>query len=92
MAIDNPTGTAKIRSGALYRTLVGGLPRHGKHKRQSDHGFLDCSKLAADLGISYQAVYKWLAKGELPGKRIKHLCALDDSTLTPAILAPYLPE
>jgi len=89
MVASKQRGRATTREGALYRTLWAGLP---KHRRQRASGFLDCSKFAADLGISYQAIFKWLEKDELPGKRIKHLCALDGSALTPAILAPYLPE
>jgi len=71
-------GGASIHDTPLYRALYRGLPNHRSERFPTQ---LDCYKIARELNISHQAVYKWLGSGELPAKRVKQLIALDGSTL-----------
>lgn len=79
---------ANMENQSLYAVLYANLPEHrGKSK-----GKIDARKISEDLGISYQAFYKWFkADGQekVPTGRVKQLIGLPGSTLTLEKLLPY---
>lgn len=67
------------RKKKLYKVLHEGLPNY---RSEFNADVLDVRALAKKLDITYQAVYTWLEKDELPAGRMKTLIELDGSTLT----------
>ena len=61
--------------GKLHALLIRGLPDW-----VDDDGLLRVYDLARYIGCSYQAVYKWLDREKLSGKRIKALVLLSEQT------------
>lgn len=89
MRDDDLIGSASIHETPLYRTLYRGLPEHHSKRFPTQ---LDRYKIARELGISHQAVYKWLDAGELPAKRMKQLIALEGSTLKAGQLIKFVAD
>lgn len=71
----------------LYKTLYAGLPKHQSAHRQN---VLDVRKVATDLKISFQAIYRWFERGRVPPHQVKHLMNLPGSTLTKDDLIPFV--
>ena len=76
----------KIKGSRLYAALHDGLPGY----RSRRPNVLAVRKLAKDLSMSYQAIYRWFDRGRLPRHQIKRLVALESSTLTRDILIPLV--
>lgn len=72
----NDTQTNKERSrpgslGDLYDVIDEAFPGY-----RTELGHLSVRELAAALGVSTQAVYKWFAKDSLSAKKVKPLIEL----------------
>lgn len=61
--------------GGLHKLLTRGIP-----DLVDAAGVLDTRVLAKEVGVSYQAVYKWFERNQVPSKRIKTLIRLSKST------------
>ena len=89
MPIENEEigGTNIGHRSQLYRTLYLKLPNHrgDRHRMR-----LSGKKIADDLNVSYQTVYKWFDKDKLPAKHVKGLIALDGSKLSPEDLLEFV--
>ncbi len=57
--------------GKLHELLTKGLPDF-----VDDAGILDTKKVADLLGISFQALYKWFERDQIPAKRIAVIVTL----------------
>lgn len=60
--------------GELYDLLVRGLPDY-----QTSRGF-EVRRLAADLDVSYQALYKWFQRESISPRRIMKLVELSHNS------------
>ena len=76
----------KKQGSRLYAALHEGLPGH----RSWTPNVLNVRKLAEDLAMSFQSIYRWFDRGRLPQHQFKRLVALERSTLTRDILIPFV--
>lgn len=83
MTTTNSTLAPKLGSGRnastdlgnLHDLLMRGLPDYN-----GDRGF-DVRRLAADLNVSYQAVYKWFARESIAPSRIVQIVEMSEQSL-----------
>ena len=61
-----------LKDGALYKLLERIFPTY----RSPRDGVLDVAKLADDLELTTEAVYKWLRADRIPPKRARQVEAL----------------
>jgi hypothetical protein len=82
---DNSNPAARQRFGRLYDLLLVKLPGF-----TSLGGHLDVRRLSADMGLSYEAIYKWLRADRLPARQVTRLVDLHGSHLTKEDLIPFV--
>lgn len=68
------TGPRQQSLGPLHDLLTRGLPDLVK-----ENGILDTEALAHRMGISFQAVYKWYTRNQLPSKRLQRIIDISKS-------------
>lgn len=66
---------ARQEFGDLHKLLKKTFP---EYRTERDNVF-DVKRFAADLGLTSEAVYKWLRNDRLPGRRAKQIVALADA-------------
>ncbi|MEL4071686.1 hypothetical protein WKW50_16195 [Ochrobactrum sp. GPK 3] len=72
----------------LYMVLFHGLPEH--RTMTKNRATLNAKKIADDLGIRKQNVYRWLLENILPARRCNGLMSLPGSTLKRENLERFL--
>lgn len=73
----------------LHQLLYRGLPNHRRSMKKGTAFTLHVSRLAKDLKITPQAIYRWLETNDLPPAWAFRLQSVSGSTLTVEQLAPF---
>ena len=76
----------------LYALCFKHLPMHRKAISQKSgewHG-LDIDKISKEIGVSTQKVSGWMQENRIPGRRVAAMIGLEDSTLTYALIGPFI--
>jgi predicted DNA-binding transcriptional regulator AlpA len=70
----------------LRMLLFGALPEH----RTATHGILDVVRLAEQLDVTDEAIYRWLRAGELPFKRAAQIVKIKGCRITLEDILPFV--
>lgn len=84
--------TAGQERTEFYTLCYANLPNHRKliQGKSGSWNGIDVGKISNEIGVSRQKISGWFKDNKLPGQQITNLIDLEGSTLTFALLKPFV--